>query len=101
MRTIDADAFRQRMYHEAFETDTDMQRWDSGCWIRYKLFENCLESMPTISPDEVRGEAKVNYEHGDYSCSACGNSARRLSFARKNYCDECGKKLLWEVTDDV
>ena len=55
MRLIDADALRQRMYHEAFETDTDMQKWDSGCWIRYKLFENCIESATTISPDEVRG----------------------------------------------
>lgn len=54
-RYIDADALRQRMYHEAFETDTDMQKWDSGCWIRYKLFENCIDQMPTISPDEVRG----------------------------------------------
>ena len=51
-KLIDADALRQKVYHEAFETDTDMQRWDSGCWIRYKLFENCLDSMPIISIDE-------------------------------------------------
>ena len=51
-RYVDVDALRERMYHEAFETDTDMQKWDSGCWIRYKLFENCLKSMPTISIDE-------------------------------------------------
>ena len=53
---IDADAFRERMYHEAFETDTDMQRWDSGCWIRYKLFENCLATMPTIYIDDPAPE---------------------------------------------
>lgn len=50
MRTIDADALRAQMYHEAFETDTDMQRWDSGCWIRYKMFENALDNAPTIEP---------------------------------------------------
>ena len=55
----------------------------------------------TPATDEVRGVAKVKYEHGDYSCSACGHPARRLSFARKNYCDECGAKLLWEVSDDA
>lgn len=46
-RYIDADALQNAMYHEAFETDTEMQRWDSGCWIRYKLFENILEQQPT------------------------------------------------------
>ena len=51
-RLIDADILRQRMYHEAFETDSDMQKWDSGCWIRYKMFENVLESTPTVIPAE-------------------------------------------------
>lgn len=51
MRLIDADDFGNRMYHEAFEKDTDMQRWDSGCWIRYKLFENVLREQPTVQPD--------------------------------------------------
>ena len=49
-RLIDADALRQTMYHEAFETDSPMQKWDSGCWIRYKMFENMEESAPTIIP---------------------------------------------------
>jgi hypothetical protein len=48
MRSIDADALRETMYHEAFEKDNDMQKWDSGCWIRYKLFEKCIEAAPTI-----------------------------------------------------
>ena len=47
-RLIGAEALRKQMYHEAFETDSDMQKWDSGCWIRYKMFENALESAPTI-----------------------------------------------------
>lgn len=48
MRLIDADALSEMMYHEAFETDSDMQKWDSGCWIRYKMFENCIDAQPTI-----------------------------------------------------
>lgn len=48
MRLIDADALRQKMYHEAFETDSDMQKWESGCWIRFKMFENAIESAPTV-----------------------------------------------------
>lgn len=51
-RLIDADALRQAMYHQAFETDSPMQKWDSGCWIRYKMFEQMEESAPTIIPAE-------------------------------------------------
>lgn len=49
-RLIDADALRQSMYHEAFETDSPMQKWDSGCWIRYKMFERTEEAAPVIIP---------------------------------------------------
>lgn len=47
-RLIDADKLCQAMYHEAFETDSDMQKWDSGCWIRYKMFENHEAEAPTV-----------------------------------------------------
>ena len=50
MRLIDADALNKRMYHDAFETDSNMQKWDSGCWIRYKMFEKAIEDAPTIDP---------------------------------------------------
>lgn len=53
-RMIDVDQLREDMYHEAFETDTDMQKWDGGCWIRYKLFENVLERQLVI--EQTRGE---------------------------------------------
>ena len=47
-RLIDADKLDRIMYHKAFETDSDMQKWDSGCWIRYKMFENSMKEVPTI-----------------------------------------------------
>ena len=50
-RMIDADEFKNRMYHEAFEKDSDMQKWDSGCWIRYRLFEEVLRGQPTVTPE--------------------------------------------------
>lgn len=54
---IDRSVLRARMYTEAFESDTDMQKWDSGCWIRYKLFEKVVDNMPTVpySPRWHRG----------------------------------------------
>ena len=52
MRLIDAESLRGAMYHKSFETDTDLQRWDSGCWIRYKLFQETIDEEPTV--DAVR-----------------------------------------------
>lgn len=51
-RLIDANKLEAMMYHEAFEIDSDMQKWDSGCWIRYKVFENC---MNRLLPDTILG----------------------------------------------
>lgn len=57
MRIIDADELEKKMYHEAFEVDSELQMWNSGCWIRYKLFEKCLENTPTIdAADRPQGE---------------------------------------------
>ena len=46
-RYVDVEELSAKMYHEAFETDSDMQRWDGGCWIRYKLFEKCRNATQT------------------------------------------------------
>jgi len=52
-RPIDSQELRKAMYHEAFETDSDEQMWDSGCWIRYKMFERILDSMPSAQPEPL------------------------------------------------
>lgn len=54
---IDWDELSTFMYHHAFELDSADQRWDSGCWIRYRLFENAMKAMPTIIEAE---EGKSN-----------------------------------------
>ena len=98
MRYIDADLLNQRMYHEVFEIDSDMQKWDSGCWIRYKVFENCLEQIPTADVREnVKGEWKreVLGSTGGYGttvmyqCSTC----ERMSISEYNYCPNCGADM--------
>lgn len=50
VRLIDAVALRKAMYHEAMEKDSDETKWESGCWIRYKMFERVLKTQPTIDP---------------------------------------------------
>jgi hypothetical protein len=53
MRLINADKLSADMYHEAFEKDSDMQKWDSGCWIRYKMFKNVLKAQPTVEAPDI------------------------------------------------
>lgn len=46
-----ADALEEvdkEMYHQAFNVDHELdglQKWDSGNWIRYKLFENVIGKL--------------------------------------------------------
>lgn len=68
MRIIDGDALRGVMYHEAFDTDSDMQRWDSGCWIRYKMFEKAIDNAPTVDAVEVvRCRECVYYKDAEFN----------------------------------
>lgn len=85
---ISRQALREAMYHEAFETDSDMQRWDSGCWIRYKMFENAIESAPTIDPVK-HGKWMAIGNTGLAACK-CGYVTDRYSIY--NYCPNCGSK---------
>lgn len=51
---IDRQALRSEMYHEAFEKDSDEQRWDGGCWIRYKMFERVVDRQPSAQSEPIR-----------------------------------------------
>ena len=100
MRLIDADALIDRLYNDAFETDTDMQKWDSGCWVRYKLVKTDIDEQPTIKPKKgkwIRHEnPRYSYdrEQGDvnagvhYTCSECNH----ISWTY-NYCPNCGADM--------
>lgn len=85
MRLIDADALRRDMYQKAMVEDSDMQKWESGCWIRYKLFENVLEAQPTAQPERKTGKW-VNEK-----CSECGQYVYHGD--ARNYCPNCGAKM--------
>lgn len=48
MRIIDVDALDQAMYHKSFEVDDGRNRWNSGLWIRYKIYEEASREAPTV-----------------------------------------------------
>ena len=102
MRLIDASKLREAMYHEAFETDSDMQKWDSGCWIRYKMFENNLDNAPTVDAEPVKhGRWEWSEDNWWHRCTACGvtfdyDKTYELfdhGFQLANYCPNCGARM--------
>ena len=56
MRLIDADALAKEMYRKSFEVDDGRNRWDSGLWIRYKIFEEAIMDAPTVTIESKDGE---------------------------------------------
>ena len=53
-RYIDADAL-ESMTYEVFGADSDPQKWDSGRWVRYKLFETFFHSQRAVDAVEGKG----------------------------------------------
>lgn len=107
-RHIDADQLKTVMYHEAFEKDSDWQKWDSGCWIRYKMFETCIDAIPSADVREnVRGEwlekevvddrkdAKIQ-QWQQARCSVCDKwhtTPYMYYFTNYNFCPNCGSDM--------
>ena len=86
---IDADALREKMFHEAFEKDSQDQKWDSGCWIRYHMFENAVDSIPTADVVERKDLDKITEAHEEIGYEkgyADGRAARDAEIVR---CKDC------------
>lgn len=108
MRPIDADALNDAMYHEAFENDASytesnpMAKWDSGLWIRYKMFENAINEAPTIEPKRgewIYGEHDVAMCDG-YRCNRCDffvpwdYEHKFIDFINDyHFCPNCGARM--------
>ena len=102
-RYIDADALREKMFHEAFEKDTQDQKWDCGCWIRYHMFENAVDSIPTadvVERKKGKWETEIRTIRGHkipfFACSVCGKNTDD----EYTYCPTCGAEMV-EGGEDV
>ena len=68
MKLIDADALDAEMYHKSFEVDDGRNVWNSGLWIRYKIFEEALRDAPTVDAIPVEWIQRwwdANYKYAD------------------------------------
>lgn len=98
MRLIDADELKRKMCYKCIDTDEETEKgrvkWDSGLWIRYKVFEDAVTIAPTVEAEPIR---HGHWEHGKdvigiyYQCSECG-SQYHIGY-EFNYCPECGAKM--------
>ena len=90
---IDKVELKKAMYHESFEKDSELQRWDSGCWIRYKLFENVVESIPVADVQPVKHGRWIS-DNPQYLLSHCSECQCFNSIEYKwKYCPNCGAKM--------
>ena len=68
-----------------------------GEWLWDKLLD-AFENAPTISPDEIRGEAEWIKEETimgtQYRCSNCDNADNKHTAIRGHYCWFCGAKMV-------
>lgn len=100
MELISKEELRDKMYHEAFEVDNEMQKWDSGCWIRYKLFEKILDEMPIIE-SRPKGVWVEGDRYSNHVCSICGEEAEDLQACGccellSDFCPHCGADMRGE-----
>ena len=101
MDYISREKLRHAMYHEAFETDTELQKWESGCWIRYRLFTDVLDALPAEDVVErkvgkwikVSDVSRFSPDKAEYRCSVCLANEEHAESADVPYCWHCGAKM--------
>ena len=79
-KLIDAYELEREMYRKCIDTDEEIEKgrakWDSGLWIRYKVFEDTITLAPRVDAVEV------------VRCKDCSWCATVKSFGKEYlYCD--------------
>lgn len=83
---------KEAMYHEAIEKTSDEMKWDGGCWIRYKMFERVLASMPS-QPERKKGKWLKPTGLSNPICSECHSSPNLLFGLTSRFCPNCGAEM--------
>ena len=66
-RLIDANDLSAEMYRKSFLVDDSRNRWNSGLWIRYQIFEEAIRDAPTVEAIPVEWIRQYINEHGLYT----------------------------------
>lgn len=91
---ISRQKLKDAMYQEAFEKDSNDQKWDSGCWIRYRMFERITDAQPSAERKKGRWEMKPD-PYGFFGeipvCSECGCTTKMRD--KTKFCPHCGARM--------
>ena len=100
-RLIDADALDRAMYHKSFEVDDGRNVWNSGLWIRYKIYEEASREAPTIDAEPVRHGKWIDTNDGGI-CSMCKSGLKIYKKIRPliSFCPFCGARMESENETD-
>ena len=96
-KLIDAYELEREMYRKCIDTDEEIEKgrakWDSGLWIRYKVFEDTITLAPRVDPvKHGHWEGKPIAGYSTVRCSKCGDVFMENS-GKWNYCPNCGAKM--------
>lgn len=94
-KLIDAYEFEREMYRKCIDTDEEIEKgrakWDSGLWIRYKVFEDTITLAPRVDAEPVKhGRWRYDKPLGLEWCSECGFGKRKGDKRWYSYCPNCG-----------
>ena len=102
-KLIDAYELEREMYRKCIDTNEEIEKgrakWDSGLWIRYKVFEDSITLAPRVDPVKHGHWIERTDYVGDayYDCSACGESWTTIEGDPcdngMDYCPKCGSRM--------
>ena len=106
MRLIDGDALESEMYRKSFLVDDGRNVWNSGLWIRYKIFEEAIRDAKTVDAIPIKHGRWIAdesmYTVGEAQCSVCKTTfyaddlymvGEKAQSELPNFCPHCGAKM--------
>lgn len=82
-------------------------KWTREFYPEEKVFASAVINAPTADVQEVRHgkwiKEYLSYGAIRYRCSVCNGmfSQNMIEFSHKNFCSNCGAKMLEKVGDEV
>ena len=103
-KLIDAYELKREMCRKCIDTDEETEKgrakWDSGLWIRYKVFEDAITLAPRVDTERHGHWVENNGRYG-WFCSQCKKennyaydyNENNVIELQDHYCPNCGAKM--------